>query len=132
MAFAGQGNVLRWSGRLEEYLRNEIVSARAWGDEDLATVLEEGYADGGYRHAFTRAAELLVARSRTRFIAPSWIAGSYAEAGDVDNALDWLERAEQARDPQMPYYATHPSPTGLENQPRYLAIRQRMGLPVRD
>jgi TolB-like protein/tRNA A-37 threonylcarbamoyl transferase component Bud32 len=128
VALSGRGNVLYFSGRLEEYLQHKIASARLRRDEEYAETLEAGYRQNGIEGAFAGAAELLVARSESGFVPPAWIADAFADAGNDERALDWLERGEEMRDPGMPYSVTAARRTALWDHPRFQAIRRRMGL----
>ena len=75
-----------------------------------------------------RAAEALVARSRTASVLPSDIAQLYLEAGDTTNAMDWLERAFDYRDPNLPYLRL-PAYDPLRADPRFQSLARRLGLP---
>ncbi len=132
VALDGRSIALRSSGRLDEFLANEIVRARARADEEYAQVLEQGYEESGYERAMALAAELLVARSEVAYVPPSWIGDAFAEAGDVERALDWLERGEQMRDPGMPYLASTKWSEEIQTHPRFRELVRRMGLPTRD
>jgi hypothetical protein len=75
-----------------------------------------------------RAAELLVARSRSKFVPPCDIAGFYLSAGDREQALAWLERAYEAHDPNMPYLGW-PWYDPLRSDPRFKDLVRKMNLP---
>jgi hypothetical protein len=75
-----------------------------------------------------RAAELLVERSRVKFVLPTDIAYLYLSAGDREQALAWLERAYEARDPVMPYLGW-PIYAPLRSDPRFKELVRKMNLP---
>jgi len=50
-------------------------------------------------------------------------------AGDNTRALDYLERAADDRDPDLPYVSCHPVFDPLRANPRFQALLQRMNLP---
>jgi tetratricopeptide (TPR) repeat protein len=84
------------------------VSYAARGDHEAGEALARGFREGGYPMALQRAAETLSARSRTTYV-PSWQIGTlYTRAGKKDAALEWLEKAYQAHDPNMPYISVDP------------------------
>ncbi|HEV8132802.1 MAG TPA: tetratricopeptide repeat protein, partial [Acidobacteriota bacterium] len=62
-------------------------------DAETAAALDGGYAQGGFREAMRRAAEIRVARSRRMYVPPSRIAELYALAGDKDRVLAWLRKS---------------------------------------
>lgn len=53
----------------------------------------------------------------------------YAFAGDKDNAMEWLEKAYEMRDPMMPYVGA-PIFDLLDDDPRCQDLLRRMNLPV--
>jgi hypothetical protein len=75
-----------------------------------------------------RAAELLVARSRGKFVLPTDIAALYLSAGDREQALAWLERAYEVHDPNMPYLGW-PWYDPLRSDPRFKDLVRKMNLP---
>ena len=67
--------------------------------------------------------------ARGEYVPPSLIATALMEAGEVEVALDWLERAEQVRDPSMPYMAAvSVSTEDLQGHPRLPFPRWLIGL----
>ena len=76
------------------------------------------------------AAEALEARSRTAFVLPWEVAGWYALAGDKDRCLEWLERAYEVRDPNLPYL-WFPDFDLVRSDPRFRDLLKRMKLPVK-
>jgi hypothetical protein len=55
------------------------------------------------------------------------IAGVWDSAGDLDRALDWMEKALQERDPGLPYVVIRPW-KDYSKIPRFQAIARGMGL----
>jgi serine/threonine-protein kinase len=53
----------------------------------------------------------------------------WASAGDVDQALDWLERAHAERNPGLIFLRSERAFAGLKSNPRYLRIVKEMKLP---
>ncbi len=109
-----------------------LAEAQNWadaaGDPQIAAALRGGYHQGGYAGAMRAAAETLVARSRTQYIGPWPVAIWYAAAGENDRALEWLEKAYDARDSGMPYLGVHPIWNELRDDPRYRDLLRRMKL----
>jgi TolB-like protein len=63
---------------------------------------------------------------------PIDIADSYVLRGDKAKALDWLERAYEERDHDLPYISCMPRWDALRSEPRFQALLRRMGIPVKD
>ena len=76
-----------------------------------------------------RTAETLAARSDTTYVAPWKVAGWFALAGESDRAFQWLERAYDMRDPNMPHLAVVPHFDSLHDDPRFQDLLRRMNLP---
>jgi len=107
--------------------------ARAvYDDTRIDTALDEGYARGGYAQAMKRAAEALIARLPEVFSKPSDIAFFYAVAGEKDKALEWLEKAYEGRDQELPFFGCYPCFDDLHPDPRFQDLLRKMRLPADD
>jgi tetratricopeptide (TPR) repeat protein len=96
-------------------------------DQELLDAVERAYAEGGYRAAMLRLAETLAARPDAHHVG---VAMTYADAGERERTLDWLELAYEARHYMLPSFlpASGFGPVPGDDR-RYQALRQRMGLP---
>jgi TolB-like protein/cytochrome c-type biogenesis protein CcmH/NrfG len=117
-------------GRYDDALRIWRESYAARGDTAALAALQRGYASGGYRGALRAAAETLDAESKTRFVTPWQIGTLYTRAGDEERALDYLEKAYEAHDPNMPSLAVDPIFDFMRADPRFQAILRKLGLPA--
>ena len=99
-----------------------------YGDLDPSGVLDRTYSANGYAAAMGGAAELLVARSQSKFVLPTDIAALYLSAGNREQALAWLERGYEVRDPAMPYLGW-PMYDPLRSDPRFKDLVRKMNLP---
>ena len=99
------------------------------GQPEVVEALDRGYAEAGYARAMVLAAEKLVARSRTAYVAPFNIAALYGNAGKTNEALAWLEKAYDARDPNMHGIHVVPAFINLRSEPRFKELLRRMNLP---
>jgi len=102
----------------------------AFDDTRIDTALDEGYARGGYAEAIKRAAEALIARLPEVFCKPFDIASFYAVAGEKDRALEWLEKAFEGRDQELPYIGCYPCFDDLHPDPRFQELLRKMNLPM--
>jgi hypothetical protein len=118
---------------MEEY--EKALTLR--GEADLARNLSRVYLDAGYRGTMQRAADEMAARSKNKYVCAAEIAGLYAEAGKTDEALTWLEKAVEARDPHVIFVQSRGmSPTlpwktswyHLRSHPRFETILKKVGL----
>jgi TolB-like protein/tRNA A-37 threonylcarbamoyl transferase component Bud32 len=105
------------------------ASYAAKGDHEAEEALDRGYAEGGYQRALQRVAETLAERSKTTFVTPWQIATLYTRAGINNEALEWLDKAYQTHDPNMPYISVDPIFDPLRNEPRFQDLLRQMKLP---
>jgi TolB-like protein/Tfp pilus assembly protein PilF/predicted Ser/Thr protein kinase len=97
-------------------------------DHEAEEALARGFAEAGYPGALRRVAETLAARSRQTYVAPYQIGTLYTRAGMNKEALEWLEKAYLAHDPNMPYLSVDPIFDTLRADPRFQDILRRMNL----
>jgi tetratricopeptide (TPR) repeat protein len=100
---------------------------------DLPQVVEamsRGYETGGYSGAMRAAAATLI----TLFPGAHYIdiGGLYLSAGDKEKAIEWLDKAYEIGDGNLPYVGGEDYQNGLlRDDPRYHDLLRRMNLPVR-
>jgi tetratricopeptide (TPR) repeat protein/TolB-like protein len=117
-------------GRFEEALdiwRQTLTPDGAYtvaGDPEALEALELGYAEGGYSGALTAVAELNARRGGS----PWGIGTLFTRAGREEEALDWLERAVEAGNQNSPSLAVDRIFDPLRDEPRFLALIDRLGL----
>jgi tetratricopeptide (TPR) repeat protein len=99
------------------------------GDREAEEALARGYAEAGYSGALSRLAEMMIKRSRTSFVTPWRIGTLYTRAGKNDKALEWLEKAYEAHDPNMPYISVDPIFDVLIDDSRFQDLLRRMNFP---
>ena len=58
-----------------------------------------------------------------------FVAMIYAQRGDMDRALDWLNEAVRERDPYLEYVKTNPFLDPLRKEPRFQAIERELKFP---
>jgi TolB-like protein len=113
-------------GEARAAARDYFVAA---GDREFAELMGSGGDAAGYRAAMRGAGQVMAERSTTRHVPAIRIARMYAHAGDVDEAIRWLEVA----------YTNHESPLGrlgvfwdwddLRGDPRFQDLQRRLKLP---
>jgi TolB-like protein len=121
----------------------EVLLARGEKDAGLAllrrdaalrsgdsTIANPGYLAQGGRTAEARERiAALVARCGGSGGCAGMIATGYSYLGDHAHALDWLERAYEAKDWLLVDYGRHQHLAPLKQEPRYKAIMAKVGLP---
>ncbi|KAB2968594.1 MAG: protein kinase [Thermoanaerobaculia bacterium] len=100
------------------------------GDRELREALERGYAEAGYIGARRRFVEVRAARFGTPSGVRAWgMAQDYLRAGDREHAIEWLERAFDEHEPNLPYVVL-PSWDSMRSDPRFQDLLRRMKLPL--
>lgn len=94
------------------------------------SVAAEGYALAkSGRPAEARALlDELLKLSTTRFVPASNMARIYNGLGEKDQALTWLERAFEQRDPRLTFLKVDSRLDNLRNEPRFIELIKRMNL----
>ena len=99
-------------------------------DQESLNTINAGFKEGGFQGAVKRIADLLAERSKTKFVGPLHIAVRYSLAGDIDNAIAWLEKAYEMHDPNLPYLLS-PVFDNLRNDVRFQELVRKMNLPYK-
>ncbi|WP_297798671.1 adenylate/guanylate cyclase domain-containing protein [uncultured Eudoraea sp.] len=91
--------------------------------------LEQGFEEGGYHLAMQRTAEMMITNRDTIYV-PSWqIATLYCRAEKKEEALEWLEKAYEEHDSNMPYISVDPIFDFIRDEPRFQNLLKKMDLP---
>ena len=98
-----------------------------YGVPDPGPRLDRAFAEGGFEAAAKQAAEVLAPRAAKGEASPTDVAWMYVLAGERVQALDWLERAYEARDPSLPYLRL-PVYDLLRSEPRFQSLMRLMKL----
>jgi tetratricopeptide (TPR) repeat protein len=101
---------------------------RAQGFDEVEAALGLGYTEGGYSMAIRRAADAFAAQVRAQNVASFDLVSLYVFLGDTDRALEWLERAYELREPNMPYIGVLPQFDEMRGDPRFQDLMRRMNL----
>ncbi len=100
-----------------------------WGrDNDLLQAMEKGYAESGYTGAIHQLADTLAGRD-TEFFDYVALARLYVQAGYPDEALSYLEKAYEYRQPQILHINAMPVFDALQSHPGFRDLLRRIGFP---
>ena len=115
-------------GRMSEGLSHYGRYFELLGDREMVTAMRED--GGGPQAAMIRGAEILVERAKHMFVKPNNMVHLFDWGGDVDRAMEWLERSYEMRDHEIAYMAALPVPDALRTDARFHAFLRRLRLPV--
>lgn len=85
-------------------------------------------AKSGKRDEARAALKELLKLSATKYVSPYNIALIYNALDERDNALVWLEKGYEQRDPKMTFLKVEPKWNNLRNEPRFIDLMKRMKL----
>jgi len=121
------------TGRYELWLAELKQVAALAGDAQLLAVAEVGaraFANGGMRAAVrAQIEEQLRQKKAGSYVDPATIAYNYANLGDKEQTLHWLEIAVAERSRALQLITVVHELDPFRSAPRYLAILRKMGLP---
>jgi TolB-like protein/tetratricopeptide (TPR) repeat protein len=115
---------------LEEAFQANRSLYSTLGNPAVVDALDRNYSKHGYQSAMAAAADELARQAETHFILPTQIAFLYGFAQQSDKALDWLEKALEVHDPDLPYQKhLRRFPQAVIVDPRNLAIIKALHYP---
>jgi len=124
----GIGDCYLQKGMLAEAVAEWRKTFTLSGQDQLASSLEHAYAAGGYTGYLQKKLDELKAGSQTKPVSPLDFAYTYALLGEKEHAIEWLEKAYEARDPWL-YVKAEPKLDSLRSDPRFKGLLRRLGLP---
>ena len=116
-------------GRYEEALA--LDRADFASDPESLEAFDRGFAEGGYFGSQKRWAELMEKRHKKGEVPAFMVAIGYVWAKEIDLALEWLEKAVEEHDPNMPYLSCWPCYDYLRSEPRFRDLLKKLKLDQR-
>jgi serine/threonine protein kinase/Tfp pilus assembly protein PilF len=101
-----------------------------WGNSELLRILDQGFAQSDYRGAMRRVGDIVAKRSSTTGLASASPTYYYLMAGEKERTLEWLEKAFEAHDGNLPYIVSRPNIDPLRSDPRFQDLLRKMNLPM--
>jgi TolB-like protein len=100
-------------------------------DPEVIAAQEHGFKEDGYKGANKAVADLFATRydHPGRTLGAVNIARLYIEAGENDQAMNWLEEAYKNHPPNLPYIGL-PSSDPLRSDPRFQDLLRKINLPL--
>lgn len=129
-ALSNMGEALYLSGHVEEALKKYKAYFSVMKLFDVAEATERGIKEGSNEKAFVYMAEALERQYHDNYWTPVEISWRFVQARDKNRALDWLEIGYEKHDQNMPYLCW-PLFDPIRDEPRFLDIARKMGLPYK-
>ncbi len=125
----GLGDVLAQQGRHDEAIYELGESVRLGGTSvNHLAILSYVNGLGGRADDARRLLLEIGSRAARGYASPIWSAIAHLGLGEVDAALDWLDRAFEERDGSLILVTASPEFDPLRSDPRFRALLERMGL----
>jgi Flp pilus assembly protein TadD len=128
-AHFGLGHALVHKRRYEEAVAEfqKAVELSGGGAAQLGA-LGYAYAVNNRRADALEIVEKLKERSREHYVPPAMVSIVFSGLGDKDQAMTWLEKANEERDPWITGLKVEPMFDSLRSDPRFLDLVRRVGL----
>jgi adenylate cyclase len=94
----------------------------------LMSALGYSYGVAGKKDEAERIVSGFIESYQRKYFSPMFISRVYAGMGEVDKAIEWLEKAYEERDPLFSFVKSAPSHDYMHTDPRFKAILKKMGL----
>jgi serine/threonine protein kinase/Tfp pilus assembly protein PilF len=132
-AYTGMGRTLLQMGRYAEGTAMLEKGRELAGETSgILGALGQAAAWSGDEAGARQVLAKLEALCKRRYIPCTTFALVHAALGERDVALEWLERAADRHDLPLALVNTHPAYDALRNEPRFIALLQRLRFPVGD
>jgi len=97
-------------------------------EAEWSAALERGFQAGGWNGSLTEAIRILEAQRKTGYTSPYKIARLYADLGDKEKALEWLETAYREHDWLLMELNTGFQFDGMRRDARFQELVKKVGL----
>ena len=94
----------------------------------LLSALGYAYGVAGKQDEAQKIVNRFIEISKEKYFSPMFISRVYAGMGDVDKAIEWLEKGYEERDPVVCVVKSVPSHDYMHSDPRFQALLKKMGL----
>jgi tetratricopeptide (TPR) repeat protein len=101
------------------------------GDSEAWRTFEEAFRRGGPRAAMKARADQLAPAAEGAVANYMAVAAAYADAGEPDAAMAWLEKAYAVRLPQLLHVPADPAFDAMRDDTRFEALMRKIGIPAR-
>jgi TolB-like protein/DNA-binding winged helix-turn-helix (wHTH) protein len=122
MAYRGKGDT---KNAVLEWEKIKLLQ----GDAKGAANIRRTYETGGLEALLLRQISDLKKQSATHYVSPMQFALQYAQLGQREETLAWLEEAYKHRSPYLIWVQTDPVYDFLHSDERYRSLIKRIGLP---
>jgi eukaryotic-like serine/threonine-protein kinase len=91
--------------------------------------LARAYGLAGRRHDALRILAEMLELEQSSYVSPTAIAATYLGLGQLEEAMDWIEKAYEVRDGDLFLFKTWPGTDSLRSDQRFQRLLRRMNFP---
>jgi tetratricopeptide (TPR) repeat protein len=124
------GLVLRKIGRYDLAITEGENVVKLSGGSPLMSALAQTFAAAGRRSQAAEILDELTRLAKQKYIAPYFFAGIHAALGEVDRAIEFLEKSCEEHSHWLIYLHIDPGMDGLRSHPRFQDLLRRVGVPL--
>jgi len=125
------GKIYLVAGRYADAIREFQLAESLGGTHLHAGLLGLAYGWAGEHQRARDIQTSLLRRGERDYVSPYVMALVSLGLSQKEQALQWLEKAAEERTPTLKWIGVEPMFDSLRGEPRFQAILQRMGLPIR-
>jgi TolB-like protein/DNA-binding winged helix-turn-helix (wHTH) protein len=122
LAYRGKGMPREWAQAYEKQLQLE-------GNSTSAVAVEQAFQRGGQKAVIHWRLDQLQNKSKTSYVSPVDLALLYAQLGDREKTLSFLEQGFLEHSPLLLWIQTDPAYDFLHADPQWHSLIRRIGLP---
>lgn len=122
------GQAYELKGSFPEAFAEYQTAKRISDDPLVLAFLGHAFAASGQRDEALKTLNQLTEISRQRYVSAYSVAMVYAELGEKDQALNWLEKGYQERATKMAFLKIDPFFDNLRSDPRFADMVRRVGV----
>jgi tetratricopeptide (TPR) repeat protein len=97
------------------------------GNPELAASIGQDYAVSGYKGVLESWLEGLKELSKRGYVPAYTLAQGYAQLGDRQQAIQWLQRAHEERDSRLVFLKVDPVFDPMRSEPKFRELMHRLG-----
>ena len=110
---------------LDNLIRQAIIWLELENHQDVTSIMKKTYEEEGVKAAFLKTCQVLEQKDHTKLYAQTMFS-FYAQTGNADKTLDWVEKSYIRRDPDVPAINIVPTLHPFRNHPRLKEIINRL------
>ena len=126
-------NMGKYEQAIKEIQKGELLAGASPEEASAqAAEFQTAFQTGGPKGYWQKNLELTLKEYQQaggRYFPSLSVAGAYARVGDMQKAMDWLQKSYTERDGNLTLVKSYPEFKGLRGDPRFVDLLKRIGLP---